>query len=330
MKGNVSINADLNFVEKLIGSGSVDLKTCYQCSTCTVVCPLTPSDLPFPRKEMLAAQWGLKDRLVKNMDLWLCHNCSDCTDQCPRGAKPSDVMSALRNQTIEHYSFPGFISKAAKTFNGNLILFLIPMFIIGIAIYMLNVGNDFAFMDSKPIVYANMMPVVAIDVIFLSAVAFAIFNTFMAMKHFINGLKDQFPRRSDGESLFNAIKGTIKSAFSHSEFKKCGTKKSRNVSHLLMMYGFLGLFITTNLVFVIHTLHELGFDINDTPLPFFHPVKIIGNISALASFIGISAIFSFTEINEKTLLLMKIVQESFIDKAALKHDKNYFLVKFIE
>tara|TARA_Y100000031_G_scaffold70731_1_gene78366 strand:+ start:88 stop:984 length:897 start_codon:yes stop_codon:yes gene_type:complete len=199
-------------------------------------------------------------------------------------------MSALRNQTIEHYSFPGFISKAAKTFNGNLILFLIPMFIIGIAIYMLNVGNDFAFMDSKPIVYANMMPVVAIDVIFLSAVAFAIFNTFMAMKHFINGLKDQFPRRSDGESLFNAIKGTIKSAFSHSEFKKCGTKKSRNVSHLLMMYGFLGLFITTNLVFVIHTLHELGFDINDTPLPFFHPVKIIGNISALASFIGISAI----------------------------------------
>ena len=102
MTGNVSINADLNFVEKLIGSGSVDLKTCYQCSTCTVVCPLTPSDLPFPRKEMLAAQWGLKDRLVKNMDLWLCHNCSDCTDQCPRGAKPSDVMSALRNQTIEH------------------------------------------------------------------------------------------------------------------------------------------------------------------------------------------------------------------------------------
>jgi len=135
-----------------------------------------------------------------------------------------------------------------------------------------------------------MMPVVAIDVIFLSAVAFAIFNTFMAMKHFINGLKDQFPRRSDSESLFNAIKGTIMSAFSHEEFKKCGTKKSRNFSHLLMMYGFLGLFITTNLVFVIHTLHELGFDINDTPLPFFHPVKIIGNISALAAFIGISAI----------------------------------------
>ena len=303
MTGNVSINADLNFVEKLIGSGSVDLKTCYQCSTCTVVCPLTPSDLPFPRKEMLAAQWGLKDRLVKNMDLWLCHNCSDCTDQCPRGAKPSDVMSALRNQTIEHYSFPSFISKAAKTFKGNLFLFLIPMFIIGLAIYMLNVGNDFAFMDSKPIVYANMMPVVAIDVIFLSAVAFAIFNTLMAMKHFISGLKEQFPRRSDGESLFNAIKGTIITAFSHDEFKKCGTKKSRNVSHLLMMYGFLGLFITTNLVFLIHTLQEFGFDVQDTPLPFFHPVKILGNISAVAAFFGISAIVLDRMKNSKVNIL---------------------------
>jgi len=33
---------------------------------------------------------------------------------------------------------------------------------------------------------------------------------------------------------------------------------------------------------------------------------------------------SITEKNEKTLLLMKIVQESFIDKAALKHDKIIF------
>ena len=57
-----------------------------------------------------------------------------------------------------------------------------------------------------------------------------------------------------------------------------------------MMYGFLGLFVTTNLVFVIHTLHELGYNIKDTPLPFFHPVKILGNASALSAFIGISMI----------------------------------------
>lgn len=60
MKGNVSINADLNFVEKLIGSGSVDLKTCYQCSTCTVVCPLTPNGLAFSKKRDACSSMGFE------------------------------------------------------------------------------------------------------------------------------------------------------------------------------------------------------------------------------------------------------------------------------
>ena len=82
MTGRVTIDADLNFVQGLIHHGGADLKKCYQCSTCTVACPLTPDEAPFPRKEMLWAQWGMKDKLVRDMDLWLCHNCNDCTDLC--------------------------------------------------------------------------------------------------------------------------------------------------------------------------------------------------------------------------------------------------------
>ena len=126
MTERVSVSADLNFVEGLMLHGAADLKKCYQCSTCTVACPLTPDDQPFPRKEMLWAQWGMHKKLVRDMDLWLCHNCNDCTDLCPRGAKPGEVMSTLRNRTIEHYSYPQIISKAAKTVSGNVVLFLIP------------------------------------------------------------------------------------------------------------------------------------------------------------------------------------------------------------
>jgi len=114
MTGRVAVNTDLNFVQGLMLHGAADLKKCYQCSTCTVACPLTPNDEPFPRKEMLWAQWGMKDKLFRDMDLWLCHNCNDCTDQCPRGAKPGEVMSALRNQTIEHYSYPQAIGKRKR------------------------------------------------------------------------------------------------------------------------------------------------------------------------------------------------------------------------
>ena len=214
------------------------------------------------------------------MDLWLCHNCNDSTDQCPRGAKPGEAMSALRNQTIEHYSYPAAISKAAKSIRGNIFLFLIPMVLIAIAIAVQNIGSNFAFLTSKPIIYANMLSVTFVDIIFVPAVFFALFNSYKTIIHFIDGLKEQYPPTEKGETLFVAIKGTIQDVLSHIEFKKCVSSKSRNIWHMLMMYGFIGLFITTNAVMILHYLKEFGFDVQDTPLPFFHPVKILGNVCA--------------------------------------------------
>jgi len=303
MTGRVAVNTDLNFVQGLMLHGAADLKKCYQCSTCTVACPLTPNDEPFPRKEMLWAQWGMKDKLFKDMDLWLCHNCNDCTDQCPRGAKPGEVMSALRNQTIEHYSYPQAISKAAKSTRGNVVLFLIPMVLIALAIAMKNIESGFAFLTAKPIVYANMLSVKYIDILFLPPVLFAVFNSYKAISNFISGLKEQYPPTDRGENLLPAVKGTIKDVLSHIEFKKCGTNKSRNISHRLMMYGFIGLFITTNAVFVLYWLNEFGFDIQVTPLPFFHPVKILGNVSAFAAFAGIYLIVRDRVKNSGTTIL---------------------------
>jgi quinone-modifying oxidoreductase subunit QmoC len=100
------LDPDVRFIKELESMGGDTLKKCFQCATCSVACPISPDNKPFPRKEMIAASWGLKDKVIKNADIWLCHNCGDCSTLCPRGAKPGDTLAALRMYAIKEYAFP--------------------------------------------------------------------------------------------------------------------------------------------------------------------------------------------------------------------------------
>lgn len=112
MNDRIKIGADPDFVKHLKKYGDESLKKCYQCATCSVVCGLSPEEYAFPRKEMIQATWGMKEKLLSDPDVWLCHGCMDCSEQCPRNARPADLMGAVRSYVYRAFAVPKFLGKA--------------------------------------------------------------------------------------------------------------------------------------------------------------------------------------------------------------------------
>ncbi|UCE80016.1 MAG: quinone-interacting membrane-bound oxidoreductase complex subunit QmoC [Nitrospiraceae bacterium] len=280
------IKPDLDFVKKIMKSGGGDsLKKCYQCATCSVVCNVTPDDKPFPRKEMLQAQWGLKDKLFGNPDIWLCHHCSDCTAYCPRGAKPGEVLGAVRKMSIEHYAFPGFLGKMVGDPKYLLLALAAPVLLLLVVIGLL--GN--LRIPEGEIIYAEkFMPVIAIDTIYILAALFASVGFVVGIKRYWNDLKagvefstNKWQKMVKGP-LPIIIVNQIVEFMTHKRFKNCDVTGSRSFSHLLVFFGFVGLAITTTWAIVyLYAMHW------ESPYPLSDPMKILGNVSALILLVGI-------------------------------------------
>jgi len=290
------ISPDLNFVKDIIASGGESLKKCYQCSTCTVVCNVTPDDKPFPRKEMLYAQWGMKDKLISNPDVWLCHQCSDCTAYCPRGAKPGEVLGAIRKMTIKNYAVPSVLGNMAGDSKYVLMLFAVPIIIfMGIIAYLGNLNiMDLPRGEDGGIVYAKFIPVPYIDTVFILAASFAVVSFVLGIRKY---WKDMGAGLSLQGNLIESIKDTVIEILAHRRFQKCNVTKDRFTAHLLVFYAFVGLAITTTwAIAYLYGWELLGieafsiFHFGESPYPLYDPMKILGNVSAFALLFGITLV----------------------------------------
>lgn len=107
MAGAVQIQPDTDFIRDVMRLGGGDLKMCAQCASCTSVCSLSTAEDGFPRKQVLAAQWGLKETLVADPSPWLCFYCGECSKKCTRNVGPGEIMMALRRYLTTEYDWTG-------------------------------------------------------------------------------------------------------------------------------------------------------------------------------------------------------------------------------
>lgn len=98
---------DLEFRRSLAEGSVGNLSSCYQCGTCTAICPM---NVPV-RRVMRGAQVGARDLAVTDA-LWQCATCKQCEVACPRGVGITDVIHALRGISYGERKVPAKLEAA--------------------------------------------------------------------------------------------------------------------------------------------------------------------------------------------------------------------------
>ncbi len=287
------IEPDVNFINEVAGLGGEDLKKCFQCATCSVACPISPDNKPFPRKEMIAASWGLKDKLVGNGDIWLCHNCGDCSTLCPRGAKPGDVLAAIRQYAITDYAAPKALGKMVNDPKKLPVLLAIPtvlFIVVGLLLKLLGVNWLNFAPGGDEIVHSHFFSSWLVDLMMIPASFWAVAVFGLGLKRFLadihaNALAEG---KTDKESIepvgfVQALIRIIPTILKHDKFNECSENKDRSTAHMMVFFGFIGLFIVTSIFFIVLYVFQIH-----GPYSQMNPVKWLANIAGVSLVIGSS------------------------------------------
>ena len=284
------VTPDRRFVETIVARGGGDLKRCFQCATCSVVCDLAEGRRPFPRKEMHWAQWGLKHRLVADPDVWLCHQCGDCSARCPRGARPGDVLAAVREQAIRHYAVPRFLTAWANGAATLPIVLLLPVVLLAAALLArgpleaaLPFGEEHGF-------YAAFFPHWLLIGFYGLFTGLACLAAVVGMVRFWKAMRAA--DAADGTfppalGILPSLGRTVRAIVTHERFARCTAQKPRRVAHLAAFYGFLALYVVTLWAVLDLYVNPYVFGLaSQYPFGLLHPMKVLANVGGVLLVVG--------------------------------------------
>jgi quinone-modifying oxidoreductase subunit QmoC len=232
---------------------------------------LSTAGIPFPRKQMLLAQWGLTDRLAADPAVWLCHQCGECNERCPRDARPGDVLQGLRSKVIEVLAYPGFIGRLVGNARLTWPLLLGVPWLFWLLLWAGGVIEAPA--GDRLHAFEDFVPHGIIYMVFFPVAAWVTLAAGVGGMRFWRKLGEEHKRTGTFLSGFWPVFTDI---LGHKSFGTCEKVSTRRWGHLALFWGFVGAAVTSGLlIYAIYIMKA------EMPLPLGHPFKILGNLSAL-------------------------------------------------
>lgn len=246
MGDTVLIQPDTKFIRELMHAGAGELKACYQCATCSATCELSTEAAPFPRQQIIAAQWGEKEKLMADPGPWLCFYCGDCSERCPRKANPGETMMALRRYLTTQYDWTGLSGLMYRSAVWEIgILLLVAALVI--AAFTIPQGFGFGLLSYYPAASRTVMldHFAPVETVHLADRIMAVVLSLLLLSNAAR----MFRKLTRGKGIpaaryLSVIPELISEVLTQNRWRKCrdGAAKRNWKRHFLLVTGYVTIF----------------------------------------------------------------------------------------
>lgn len=266
----MSTRVDPTILQDLKLYGAVGAEKCFNCGTCTAMCPLTSDEHPFPRNMIRLAQLGLRDEIMASTDPWLCYYCGDCATTCPKEAEPGETMMALRRWLTAQYEPSGVSAKlyTSETAVYRTIIRIALVVLVAFVAYHAVTGFGNIVTDSVQLnTFAPALLVWALVLVHGAYLFWRMISGVLNMaRRVLEPITSQvhIPTRLYLETL----SVFVVNFFTQKRWRECGEDHGRWLKHLLLVSGYV--------IMLVLILGFLWWFQTDNIYPLWHPQRWLG------------------------------------------------------